>query len=168
MNPMCCLSIGYLEAPLAYDAIWAVALALNKTLPVLARQGLRIESFEYRNGTLIRDAIKDALKNTQFLGVSGLVAFSERGDRIALTQVEQMIEGKYNLLGYYDTQTDNLTWLEQEQWVGGKPPPDHTVIVEQLIVVSTSFFITLNAISVIGIIWALGLLAFNCKFRNFR
>lgn len=56
-----------------------MALALNKTLPLLARKGIRIESFNYRNGTVIRDAIKDALKDTQFLGVSGLVAFSERG-----------------------------------------------------------------------------------------
>jgi gamma-aminobutyric acid type B receptor len=71
-----------LEAPLAYDAIWAVALALNRTLPVLNHKGIRIESFNYRNGTVIRDAIKNALKDTQFLGVSGLVAFSERGTNL--------------------------------------------------------------------------------------
>jgi gamma-aminobutyric acid type B receptor len=79
-----------------------------------------------------------------------------------------MTEGKYNLLGYYDTQTDNLTWLSHEKWVGGKPPPDHTIIVKQLIVVSKSFFITLNVISGIGVIWALGLLVFNFRFKNFR
>lgn len=79
-----------------------------------------------------------------------------------------MIDGRYNLLGYYDTQTDNLTWMEHERWVAGKPPPDHTVIVEQLIVVSASFFITLNVISAVGVLWALGLLGFNYRFRNFR
>ena len=30
-----------------------------------------------------------------------------------------MIDGKYNLLGYFDTITDNLTWFSKEQWVGG-------------------------------------------------
>lgn len=50
----------------------------------------------------------------------GVVAFSSQGDRIALTQIEQMIDGQYTKLGYYDTQADNLTWLNMEQWLGGK------------------------------------------------
>lgn len=47
------------------------------------------------------------------------MAFSSQGDRIALTQIEQVVNGKYMVLGYYDTQADNLTWLDQEVW-GGK------------------------------------------------
>lgn len=31
-----------------------------------------------------------------------------------------MVNGKYEKLGYYDTQLDNLTWLNMEQWSGGK------------------------------------------------
>jgi hypothetical protein len=49
-----------------------------------------------------------------------VVAFSSQGDRIALTQIEQMINGTYFKLGYYDTQADNLTWFNMEQWSGGK------------------------------------------------
>jgi hypothetical protein len=37
---------------------------------------------------------------------------------VALTQVEQMTDGKYNLLGYYDIENFNLTWYGKEQWVG--------------------------------------------------
>lgn len=48
----------------------------------------------------------------------GLVAFSSQGDRIALTQIEQLTENHYVKLGYYDTQADNLTWLDRERWVG--------------------------------------------------
>jgi len=48
----------------------------------------------------------------------GRVAFSSQGDRIALTQIEQMINGTYVKLGYYDTQSDNLTWLNKEKWNG--------------------------------------------------
>lgn len=50
----------------------------------------------------------------------GVVAFSSQGDRIALTQIEQMIDGHYLKLGYYDTQADDLTWLNMERWSGGK------------------------------------------------
>lgn len=46
------------------------------------------------------------------------MAFSNDGDRIAWTQVEQMIEGRYHKLGYFDVQTDNLTWFNREQWIG--------------------------------------------------
>lgn len=60
--------------------------------------------------------------NTHFLFISlqGVVAFSSQGDRIALTQIEQMVDGQYHKLGYYDTQADNLTWFNKEQWIGGK------------------------------------------------
>lgn len=55
-----------------------------------------------------------------FFSFQGVVAFSSQGDRIALTQIEQMVDGQYHKLGYYDTQADNLTWFNNEQWVGGK------------------------------------------------
>jgi hypothetical protein len=81
------------------------------------------------------DDIYSSINGTQFLGVSvglilftlkkshcnpfqGVVAFSSQGDRIALTQIEQMTDGKYVLLGYYDTQSDNLTWNNKEKWMG--------------------------------------------------
>ena len=50
--------------------------------------------------------------------LQGRVAFSNDGDRIAWTQVEQMIEGRYHKLGYFDVQTDNLTWFNREKWIG--------------------------------------------------
>lgn len=49
-----------------------------------------------------------------------MVAFSSQGDRIALTQIEQMINGQYVNLGYYDTQADKLNWSNKEQWAGNK------------------------------------------------
>lgn len=50
----------------------------------------------------------------------GVVAFSSQGDRIALTQIEQMIDGKYVILGHYDVQADNLSWTGLEKWQGNK------------------------------------------------
>jgi gamma-aminobutyric acid type B receptor len=48
----------------------------------------------------------------------GYVAFSSQGDRIALTQIEQMVNGSYVILGYFDTQSDNLTLESKEKWSG--------------------------------------------------
>ena len=42
--------------------------------------------------------------------VQGTVAFSsDTGDRMALTMVEQLVGTKYQIVGYYDMRTDNLT-----------------------------------------------------------
>lgn len=105
-------------------------------MTILEKQGKSITSFNYNNKE-IADHIYSAINSTQFLGISvsfqiekifkkciiekkiqGWVAFSSQGDRIALTQIEQVINGKYVKLGYYDTQDDNLTWFDKEKWIG--------------------------------------------------
>lgn len=64
---------GFQEAPLAYDAIWALALALNKTSGGGGRSGVRLEDFNYNNQT-ITDQIYRAMNSSSFEGVS--VSFS--------------------------------------------------------------------------------------------
>ncbi|KAK9884678.1 hypothetical protein WA026_007521 [Henosepilachna vigintioctopunctata] len=83
----------------------------------LHKYGKSLKDFNYNNKE-IADDIYSAINSTQFLGVSGFVAFSSQGDRIALTQIEQVINGNYVVLGYYDTQADNLSWFNREVWRG--------------------------------------------------
>jgi gamma-aminobutyric acid type B receptor len=119
-----------------------------------------------------------------------VVAFSSQGDRIALTQIEQMINGTYFKLGYYDTQADNLTWFNMEQWSGGKVslsyslehdgillifflifskvPQDRTIVRRVLRTVSLPLFVCMSSISCCGIIVALALIVFNIWHRHRR
>ncbi|XP_055682900.1 gamma-aminobutyric acid type B receptor subunit 1 [Lutzomyia longipalpis] len=158
---------GYQEAPLAYDAVWSVALAFNKTMERLKWRKKSLKDFTYTDKD-IADEIYAAMNSTQFLGVSGRVAFSSQGDRIALTQVEQMIDGQYVKLGYYDTQVDNLTWLNMEQWAGGKVPQDRTIVRRVLRTVSLPLFVCMSTISSCGILVALALIVFNIWNRHRR
>ncbi|KAK9747333.1 Receptor family ligand binding region [Popillia japonica] len=151
---------GYQEAPLAYDAVWSVALAFNKTMDRLHKYGKRLTEFNYNNKE-IADEIYSAINSTQFLGISGFVAFSSQGDRIALTQIEQVINGSYKQLGFYDTQADNLTWFDVEVWNGGKVPQDRTIIKRVLRTVSLPLFICMCIVSSAGIAVAIGLIIFN-------
>ncbi|PSN34239.1 Gamma-aminobutyric acid type B receptor subunit 1 [Blattella germanica] len=112
---------GYQEAPLAYDAVWAVALAFNKTMELLNKHGKSLKNFTYTNKE-IADDIYSAINSTHFLGVS---------------------------LGFYDTQNDNLTWLNRERWSGGKVPQDRTIVRIVLRTVSLPLFICMWTISVI-------------------
>lgn len=62
---------GYQEAPLAYDAVWSVALAFNKTMERLKvkGKGRSLKDFTYTDRD-IADEIYSAMNSTQFLGVS--------------------------------------------------------------------------------------------------
>lgn len=159
---------GYQEAPLAYDAIWAIAFALNKSIERLSKEGKSLHDFNYENSE-ITEIIKSELQKVQFLGVSGSVAFNDIGDRISWTLIEQMIDGEYKTLGFYDTITDNLTWYNKEEWfVSGKVPKDRTEIKPTLVTVNRTLYVSLSTVSIIGMVIAILLLAFNYKFRNNR
>lgn len=60
---------GYQEAPLAYDAVWSVALAFNKTMERLTSRKKSLRDFTYTDKE-IADDIYAAMNSTQFLGVS--------------------------------------------------------------------------------------------------
>lgn len=60
---------GYQEAPLAYDAVWSVALAFNKTMERLKAKSRSLKDFTYTDKD-IADEIYAAMNSTQFLGVS--------------------------------------------------------------------------------------------------
>lgn len=62
---------GYQEAPLAYDAVWSVALAFNRTMERLARKDKKrsLKDFTYTDAEIANE-IYAAMNSTSFLGVS--------------------------------------------------------------------------------------------------
>ncbi|RCN42180.1 ligand-binding protein, receptor family [Ancylostoma caninum] len=154
---------GFPEAPLAYDAVWALALAFNCTRNRLP-EGVRLEQFTYDN-QMMADILFDCIKNTLFRGVSGRVMFSDSGDRIARTQIEQMQNGKYVVMGFYDTTTQELEWYGKEQWYSTKgPPPDSTIIRESILTVASELYYAVAVFAFIGLALAAGTFIFNNKY----
>lgn len=158
---------GFQEAPLAYDAIWAIALALNSTITRLDELELSINQFNYTMTPHIKDVFLDNLRKTNFLGISGDVAFSDIGDRIAWTQIEQMIDGNYTVIGYFDTRSSKLNLNESRiHWPRGEPPKDRTIIMELVEYLSLPYMLTILIISLIGILASTGLIYFNWSRRE--
>ena len=158
---------GFQEAPLAYDAIWAIALALNETVRDLDRLGLSVSQFNYTQTPRIKDVFLDNLRKTHFLGISGDVAFSDIGDRIAETQIEQMIDGNYSVIGYFDTRTNKLNLNDSKiRWLRGEPPKDRTIIKELVQYLSLPYLMSIVVISLAGIIACTGLIYFNWTCRE--
>ncbi|NXC78351.1 GABR1 protein, partial [Anhinga anhinga] len=151
---------GFQEAPLAYDAIWALALALNKTSAELVKKGLRLEDFNYNNKN-ITDEIYRALNSSAFEGVSGHVVFDASGSRMAWTLIEQLQGGVYKKIGYYDSTKDNLSWYNNDKWIGGAPPADYTKVITTFRFLSQKLFISVSVLASLGILLAIICLAFN-------
>lgn len=111
---------GFQEAPLAYDAVWALALALNKTVGPLKAKGYRLEDFNYNNREITAEIYR-ALNTSSFEGVSGHVVFDAQGSRMAWTLIEQLQDGSYKKIGYYDSTKGNLSWYGNDKWIEPGP-----------------------------------------------
>lgn len=70
---------GFQEAPLAFDAVWALALALNKTVAPLKAKGRRLEDFNYNNHDITSEIYR-ALNTSSFEGVSVSAGDERRTD----------------------------------------------------------------------------------------
>ncbi|XP_055075056.1 gamma-aminobutyric acid type B receptor subunit 1 isoform X1 [Misgurnus anguillicaudatus] len=158
---------GFQEAPLAYDAVWALALALNKTVGPLKAKGRRLEDFNYNNKDITAEIYR-ALNTSSFEGVSGHVVFDAQGSRMAWTLIEQLQGGSYKKIGYYDMTKGNLSWYGNDRWIGAEPPADQTVVIQQFRYLSQKLFISVSVFAGLGILMGIVCLTFNIYNSNVR
>ncbi|KAF6737915.1 Gamma-aminobutyric acid type B receptor subunit 1, partial [Oryzias melastigma] len=151
---------GFQEAPLAYDAVWALALALNKTVGPLKAKGHRLEDFNYNNRDITSEIYR-AMNTSSFEGVSGHVVFDAQGSRMAWTLIEQLQGGSYKKIGYYDSTKGNLSWYGNDKWIGQGPPADQTVVIEEFRYLSQRLFVSMSVFAVVGILLGIVCLTFN-------
>ncbi|KAH7935137.1 hypothetical protein HPB52_004486 [Rhipicephalus sanguineus] len=153
----------------AYDGIWALALSIHAVIVRLRANDTRISEFDYRKQWWGR-IFKEALNETNFIGVTGPVRFfrNERKGQVLLKQFQKNQEVK---IGEYDclTETLDLTKGLPIIWRGGSDPPmDRTLIVIQRTRVNLTIYASLCIFCVLGIILASVFLVINIKFRNQR
>ncbi|KAJ3598170.1 hypothetical protein NHX12_001683 [Muraenolepis orangiensis] len=132
---------GFQEAPLAYDAVWALALALNKTVAPLKAKGRRLEDFNYNNHDITAEIYR-ALNSSSFEGVSGHVVFDAQGSRMAMTLIEQLQGGSY-------------------KQIGAGPPADRTLVIEEFRFLSQKLFSVVSVLAGLGILLGFLCLSFN-------
>ncbi|KAM6995034.1 gamma-aminobutyric acid type B receptor subunit 1 isoform 1-T2 [Tautogolabrus adspersus] len=158
---------GFQEAPLAYDAVWALALALNKTVAPLKAKGRRLEDFNYNNHDITSEIYR-ALNTSSFEGVSGQVVFDAQGSRMAMTLIEQLQGGSYKKIGYYDSSQKNLSWFDNDVWIGAGPPADRTVVIKEYRYLSQKLFAAVSVFAGLGILFGIVCLTFNIYNGNVR
>ncbi|KAK7491340.1 hypothetical protein BaRGS_00017441, partial [Batillaria attramentaria] len=108
-------------APLGFDAVWAIALALNNTMQKLEEMGSskRLEDFTYEDKEM-SDLIFDSLLNVSFMGVRGPISLDKNGDPIGFVRLDRMQGGKITTVGNFNPTkvgADRLEWSRQHSVV---------------------------------------------------
>ncbi|XP_068685324.1 gamma-aminobutyric acid type B receptor subunit 2-like isoform X2 [Montipora foliosa] len=136
-------SLQSTDAGFAYDAVLAIAIALNRTLEhfKVLNTSLSINNFKYLDNQML-EHFKTAIGQTNFKGVTGPVEFTHNGDRIGFIKIEQL-QGK-------------------------KPPSDQAKLILQLMTISPVLYGVMCSITILCIILAVCFLAFNIKLRHYR
>ena len=100
-----------------YDEIWALALALNSSLPDLESRNLSLKNYQY-NMSEITDIIERHLKNVSFSGAVGEIKFDTNSESLLPVEIYQ-IRNKYSILiGKYQTDVLSLWNISEGTFPG--------------------------------------------------
>ncbi|KAL3112844.1 hypothetical protein niasHT_019170 [Heterodera trifolii] len=142
----------------AYDGIWTLGLALNRTLAGDERWDK--QSTQRRAHRLL-----EAMRDTSFQGLSGRVRFDDSGERLGIVQIMQWSNGSYSALGYHDSAEEQFYLRKSVRWA---PPRDATLVHRRRQHVSATLTIAMCSLALVGIFLALGFFVVNVKYRNHR
>lgn len=87
-------------ANLMYNEIWALALALNDSLPEIAEQGFDLSKYQF-NQAKITTIIEKNLKKVSFQGTLGLVEFDEFRETGTDFEIRQIRNSSEAMIGRY-------------------------------------------------------------------
>ena len=93
-----------------YDEVWALALALNASLPELKNRGLHFEKYCH-NKAEITEIVEERLREIQFEGAVAKVSFNNLQEVVSPVVIYQVRNGKSMMIGKYNEATNNLTLL---------------------------------------------------------
>ncbi|XP_070567134.1 gamma-aminobutyric acid type B receptor subunit 2-like [Ptychodera flava] len=152
-------------APTAYDAIWALALALDDTIDVLP-SGITISDFNY--DSVIGKHVFEAMSRTSFQGISGKVEFDGADREGQPLVVYQIQDGEYVLCGVYDRAIKAFNWVSDIIWENGQVPEDDLRTIIKVYSTSPALFHCTCVFSSLGSLLAVSFLVFNIVNRNKR
>ncbi|XP_077998724.1 gamma-aminobutyric acid type B receptor subunit 2-like [Glandiceps talaboti] len=162
---------GYTISPRAYDAIWAISLALNNTMNTLESSNgtKRLENFTYGDQEM-SEMIMKSFHDISFDGVSGSIQFNKEGEILADFSVQQYQDGTAQQVGIYRADSGIIHFNSEVPivWRGDGPPIDDVSVVYVVTKVPTYVYYLMVLLTVCGMICGSAFLVFNFKFRRIR
>ncbi|XP_041350845.1 gamma-aminobutyric acid type B receptor subunit 1-like [Gigantopelta aegis] len=134
---------GAKMSPMAYDAAWAIGLALNDTMTKLAENGnsKRLEDFTYDDAEMGK-MMRQSMQDLNFVGVKGHISFDENGDPVGTFSINRR--------------------------QGGKIPRDSVTLIHTTKRLTFSLYTVICVISGLGICMTFLFLIFNVSYRHTR
>ena len=93
-----------------YDQVWAYALAINNSLPIIASQNLSLANYGIGNTESISKILKSELKKLSFQGASARIEFDDHQQVPSIIDIFQMQNKSRVLIGVYNPYTRNVTF----------------------------------------------------------
>ena len=101
---------GEAYGTVTYDAVWAMGLALQNVITT-ANISIDLSASQY-GVEYFRDLLYDALRLTNFTGVSGDVAFDANGNAKTYMGIYQLRFNEKVLAGIYRPAVDLIEWIQ--------------------------------------------------------
>ena len=140
-------------ANVLYDSIWAIALAINRSLPKLYERNLFLANINRDTGNDIMDVLNEQLSQLSFQGATGWLNFSYSASAVQTSvEILQIQNGKPVQLGLYYHSINHLFLNKSILGVIPSNTPDRVYIIypiELTVVLSflIIFFLILTTIS---------------------
>eukprot|EP00731_Ephydatia_muelleri_P024104 Em0016g375a len=152
--------------PFTYDAVWSMALALKRANKNLTTNfSTSLGHFNYSNA-ITMDAISYAMKLTNFIGISGNLAFDSTGSRTGLNALYQFrLVGPQGLclklITVHDPVKENYTFQNSTliAWKGGYIPRDRISV--KPVYLGKQLVKALHSLTTLSIVLVLAILFFN-------
>ncbi|XP_017760130.1 PREDICTED: uncharacterized protein LOC108550782 [Eufriesea mexicana] len=153
-----------------YDAVWAMALALEKTEDLLNQDNASITQYTHARKDIAMRLL-DQLKLLRFVGVSGPVSF-DGADRVGITAFYQMHGHVMSRIAIFSPEDGKLIMNCPEcamtRWPDGHPPAARRVFRLRVVTVAPAAFLAVTCLASVGVTLALVFLAFNLHFRKHK
>lgn len=149
----------------AYDAIWSIALTLQKSSAVLKAHNKSLSNITYSDRETT-EVFKQVLRNLTFIGMSGTVKFDKHGDRETTIEILQQQGDTRKVVGFCNTSSSTLN-NSLFLWEG-KIPADGVVNQTKLYKAPKQLTILTLVASSFGMLFSLGCLTMNILYRKHR
>ncbi|XP_051153184.1 uncharacterized protein LOC127276638 isoform X2 [Leptopilina boulardi] len=153
-----------------YDAVWAVAVAMNKSEAFLNKKNVSFSQYSHKRQDLAYYLLGQ-MKDLHFNGVSGPVSF-DGADRVGITAFYQMQGHDQRRIAIFTPDDGQLIMncpgCAITRWPGGHPPAARRVFRLRVVTVAPAAFLVVTCLSSVGVTLALAFLAFNLHFRKHK
>ncbi|XP_071113148.1 gamma-aminobutyric acid type B receptor subunit 1-like [Haliotis cracherodii] len=164
---------GHERAPVAYDVMWAAAIALNQTNNYLQRinDPRRIENFTYTDREL-GQLIYDHTRQLNFSGITGRIQFDDRGDPRSFVSIRIFRDARNIIIGVSDITEEDIRWRTSSTncsvFPDGRVPVDSVRVEERVITLLVPLYIAMCCLAGAAMVLAIVFLVFNIVCRNER